>query len=55
MDPNETLRLIGAAETRQEILEHSRNLHTWLTNGGFEPNWQEYPVSTSRYLKWRGK
>lgn len=46
MDPNTTLELIDDAifdGDREAAREHRANLRTWLSKGGFEPTWNDYP------------
>jgi len=42
MDPNECLRLLIAAIARgdaEQANEHRENLITWISRGGFQPDW----------------
>lgn len=53
MDPNETLKMIHefleAGKSGDEVDEWCRNLMGWLAKGGFEPDWDKYPMGTSYY------
>lgn len=53
MDPNECLRVIGHA-TRFSLvsLQACRDLHEWLSNGGFAPDWDAHPRGKKRYIRW---
>jgi len=56
MDPNANLReqeVLLARYTvadRRRLRELRKALATWLTNGGFDPQWAEYPHA-ARYFK----
>ena len=46
MDPNATLEMIDdalAEGDRAMAREHRSNLFTWLSRGGFAPEWEAYP------------
>lgn len=58
MDPNANLReqnellhteSYGGKDRRAEL---RRALLSWLSSGGFEPNWSKYPEATKAYRKW---
>ena len=50
MDPNAALRMIDEADrVDAETREVMRGLHQWLSRGGFQPDWEEYPKGTRRY------
>ena len=53
MDPNETLRMIDSfltdRETGECVDEWCENLMEWLSRGGFEPEWEKYPLGASYY------
>lgn len=56
MDPNATLRDIDDADrinasTRRAMAD----LFTWITRGGFPPDWEVYPKGTRRVAKVYGK
>lgn len=56
MDPNAALRMIDDADrVDAETREVMRGLHQWLSRGGFEPDWTDYPTGTRRYRKAYGK
>jgi hypothetical protein len=64
MDPNETLKWIDSwlkeaherylqgrdrLPANPDIDEWCRNLWEWLQKGGFEPDWEKYPLGTSYF------
>jgi len=53
MDPDETLKMIDeflqARKTGDEVDEWCHNLYEWIEKGGFEPNWNRYPLGTEYY------
>ena len=52
MDPNTCLSLIDdclETEDIEEAEEHVENLRQWLSSGGFEPNWNNYPHARDFY------
>lgn len=53
MDPNATLQMIHEFLTDRkagdEVDEWCYDLKEWLDKGGFEPNWEQYPLGTSYY------
>jgi hypothetical protein len=51
MDPNACLERIQDAASNRERREACEDLHRWISNGGFHPNWNDYPVGTARYRK----
>ena len=54
MDPNATLQAIDEALNVSEYEEAHElviDLTCWIRNGGFEPNWSEYPTAT-RYVNY---
>jgi hypothetical protein len=56
MDPNAALRMIDEADrVDSETREVMRGLHGWLSRGGFQPDWDDYPTGTRRYRKAYGK
>lgn len=56
MDPNAALRLIDEADRIDaDTREAMQGLHGWLSRGGFEPDWDDYPTGTRRYRKAYGK
>jgi hypothetical protein len=54
MDPDATLHQIddflAAHKPGEEVDAWCRNLWKWISRGGFEPNWDKYPLGTSYYL-----
>ena len=61
MDPNENLSeqasLLGDIEGNDKLrrAELRRALLDWISNGGFEPNWKEYPEASKAFRQWRVK
>ena len=56
MDPTAALRLISDADrVDANTREVMRELHQWLTRGGFQPDWERYPKGTRRFRKKYGK
>ena len=56
MDPDAALRMIDDADrVDAETREVMRGLHSWLSRGGFAPDWDAYPTGTRRYRKAYGK
>lgn len=56
MDPDAALRMIDDADrVDAETREVMRGLHSWLSRGGFAPDWDSYPTGTRRYRKAYGK
>jgi hypothetical protein len=56
MDPNAALRMIDEADrVDAETHEVIRGLHQWLSRGGFQPDWENYPTGTRRYRKAYGQ
>ena len=58
MDPNVTLReldtlICPAGPLSDEFLELAQALSGWLRNGGFEPNWDDYPRGTKLWKLWK--
>lgn len=52
MDPNATLRLIGeSSRIDRDTSEAMANLYSWLSRGGFAPNWSAYPKATKRFRR----
>jgi hypothetical protein len=53
MDPQATLQEIDAfikdGSTGEEVDYLCRALYNWIRLGGFEPNWNRYPVGTAYY------
>lgn len=53
MDPEATLKRIDdflrAGETGEEVDEWCESLMEWLARGGFEPDWEKYPLGASYY------
>lgn len=58
MDPDKTLEMIdaclgnwprGPVGDRDGALEFATYLKGWLSRGGFEPRWSEYPAAASWY------
>lgn len=52
MDPNETLKEIDesiAQNDFDEVRASIAELYTWISKGGFEPNWLAYPRATEAY------
>jgi hypothetical protein len=53
MDPNITLRMINNFLTdtncADELDESCINLYDWVNKGGFNPDWNKYPLATSYY------
>lgn len=56
MDPNAALRMIDDADrVDADTREVMRGLHSWLSRGGFAPDWDAHPTGTRRYRKVYGK
>jgi hypothetical protein len=56
VDPNAALRMIDEADRVDvETREVMRGLHGWLSRGGFQPDWDDYPTGTRRYHRAYGK
>jgi hypothetical protein len=55
MDPNATLRELEYLRSGDdyELEEYASGLDNWLSKGGFEPNWEEYPHGTSLFHAWQ--
>ena len=54
MDPNETLKQIDQhiqAGDEQEAAECYRDLAEWMSKGGFNPIWSNYPQAAAYYGK----
>jgi hypothetical protein len=52
MDPNAALRMIDEADrVDSETREVMRGLHGWLSRGGFQPDWDDYPTGARRYRR----
>lgn len=61
MDPNAVLQRIERAylnlqypsslEELFDLSEACQTLWTWLSYGGFEPEWEKFPVGTEQYQK----
>ena len=53
MDPNELLRMIDEAinkrEHGNEVDIWCQDLFDWLAKGGFDPEWNKYPLGTSYF------
>jgi len=53
MDPNATLKMINEfledRRTGDEVDDWCGNLFEWIQKGGFEPEWNTYPIGTSYY------
>ena len=56
MDPNAALRMIDDADrVDAETREVMRGLYTWLSRGGFAPDWSRYPKGARRFRKAYGE
>jgi hypothetical protein len=56
MDPNAALRRIdGAKRIDAETRETMGSLFSWITRGGFAPDWKLYPRGAKRMAKMFGK
>jgi len=53
MDPNATIALIASTSSlaAYDMREHIDNLRTWISRGGFHPDWSAYPVGEARYQR----
>lgn len=53
MDPNATLSFIDgflkAREEGQQVDLWCQDLFDWLSKGGFDPNWEKYPLAEGYY------
>lgn len=64
MDPNKTLQTLNLyvmllktqsmdsqsyKEAEPKARYYANTLESWLSNGGFEPNWDMYPNATAYY------
>ena len=53
MDPNETLKwidnFIAKGLQGQEVDDCCEDLYNWVKEGGYEPNWNRYPLGASYY------
>lgn len=54
MDPNTTLRDIEdeiqmQAPPSSVVYKMCDDLREWLNKGGFEPNWDKYPIGSAFY------
>lgn len=53
MDPNATLKMIddflAARRSGPEVDEWVENLRDWIDGGGFEPDWDAFPLGASYY------
>ena len=49
MDPNATLKIIEETIDGNELYKACEDLHVWLDTGGFEPNWEEYPIAANYF------
>lgn len=58
MDPNANLQeqatLLDAMDRsdRRRLSELRHALQSWLTSGGFAPNWNTFPQATKAYKAW---
>ena len=61
MDPNANLAhqaiLLAKGEAltvtqRRELAEYRRALLGWLSAGGFQPDWQQFPDAAKAYKAW---
>jgi hypothetical protein len=53
VDPNETLKCIDKflleKHVGSEVDDWAESLFLWIERGGFQPNWDLYPLGTSYY------
>lgn len=59
MDPTACLQRIDRPNRINADAQHAMlDLHGWLLNGGFPPEWKRYPRGTRRFRRkfgvWRG-
>jgi hypothetical protein len=54
MDPTACLRRIADCNrfSSAECRTACADLHTWIRRGGFQPDWDAYPLGTKRYERW---
>lgn len=55
MDPNATLREINDADRYRRSREFCQYLASWLASGGFQPDWDAYPLGTKRFRRWQNE
>lgn len=54
MDPNETLRLIQQhieAGEHDDAKQGCKDLYDWMSKGGFNPTWANYPLAAELFGK----